>query len=56
MSEHLKVVPSLKSVESVSSACVISLEFVEMRYFLFVPLCDCNNNAPMSDFQASQIA
>ena len=31
-------VHSLKSVESLSSACVNSLELAEMRFILFVPL------------------
>ena len=40
-------VPSLISVESLSSAYVNSLEFAEIRLSLFVPLYDCNNAAPM---------
>ena len=49
-------VPSLISVESLSSACVYSLEFAEIRFILFVPLCDCNNAAPMPKFEASHTA
>ena len=49
-------VHSLLSVESLSSACVNSLEFVELRFNLFVPLCDSNNAAPMSNLEASHKA
>ena len=43
-------------VESLSSAWVNNQEFAEMRFVLFVPLCDCNNAAPMSKLEASHIA
>ena len=33
--------------ESLSSACVNSLEFAEMRFILIIPLWDCNNAARM---------
>ena len=45
---------TLISAESVSSACVNNLEFAEIRFFLFVPLCDCNNAAPIPKFEATQ--
>ena len=47
---------SLIIVESLSSACVNNLEFAEIRFNLFVPMCDCNNAAPMPKFEASHIA
>ena len=47
---------SLIRVESLSSACVNSLEFAELRIILFVPLLDCNNVAPMPKFEASYMA
>ena len=47
---------SLKRVESRSSACKNKREFADMRFILFVPLCDCNNAAPMPKFEASHIA
>ena len=37
---------SLTSVESLSSACVKSLEFAEIRFILFVLLRDCKSAAP----------
>ena len=40
----------------VSSACLKSLQFKEIRFILFVPLCDCNNAAPISKLEASHIA
>ena len=49
-------VHSLISVESLSSACVDILEFAEIRFILFVPLCDGNNASPMPKFEASHIA
>ena len=41
---YIIAVQSLISVESLSSACVNSLQFAEIRFILFVPLCDCNNS------------
>ena len=41
---------SLISVEKLNSDCVNSLEFAEIRFILLVPLCDCNNAAPMPKF------
>ena len=35
---HIMAVHSLIRVESLSSACVNSLEFAELRFILFVPL------------------
>ena len=49
-------VHSLIRVESRSSAGVNSREFADIRFILFVPLCDCNNAAPMPKFEASHIA
>ena len=43
-------------VESQSSACEKSLEFAEIRFTLFVPLCDCNNAAPIPKIVVSIIA
>ena len=42
---------SLISIESLSYACVTSLDFAEIR-FIFFPLCDCNKAAPMPKFEA----
>ena len=36
----------LIKVESRNSACVNNCEFADIRFILFVPLCDCNNAAP----------
>ena len=44
---YIIAVHSLISVESLSSACVNSLEIAEISFILFVPLCDCNKAAPM---------
>ena len=49
-------VHSLMRVESHSSACVNKQEFDDIRFVLFVPLCDCSNAAPMPKFKASLIA
>ena len=49
-------VHSLIRVENPSSACVNKREFADIRFILFVPLCDCSNAAPMPKFEASQIA
>ena len=38
VSVYIMAVHSLIRVESLSSACMNSLEFAEMRFFLFVPL------------------
>ena len=53
---YIIAVHSLLRVESRSSACVNKREVADMRFILFVPLCDCNNAAPMPNFQASHIA
>ena len=52
MRVNFVAVHSLISVESLSLVCVNSLEFVEMRFVLFIPLCDCNNSASMPKFEA----
>ena len=49
-------VHSLIKAESLSSACVNSLEFAEIRFILFVPLCDCKNAASILKLEASHIA
>ena len=49
-------VQSLICVESLSSACVNSLEFAEIWFIFSVPLCDCNNAAPMPKTEAPRIA
>ena len=46
----------LISVESLSSACVNSLDFAEIRFIWFVPLCDCHNAAPIPKLEASHMA
>ena len=56
MRVYIIAVLSLINVESLSSACVNSLEFSEIRFILFVLLCDCKNAAPMPTFEASHIA
>ena len=43
-------------VESRSSARVNKREFADIRFILFVPLCDCSNAAPMPKFEAYHIA
>ena len=48
-------VHSLIRIQSLSSVCVKRIEFAEMRFILFVPLCDCNNAAPMPKLEASHI-
>ena len=53
---YIIAVHSLNIVESRSSACVNNQEFGDIRFILFVPLCDCNNAAPMPKFEASHIA
>ena len=47
---------SLIKEESLSSACVNSIEFAETKFNLFVPLRDCNNAEPMQKLEASHIA
>ena len=49
-------VHSLMGVESRSSACINKREFAEIRFVLFAPQWDCNNAAPMPNFEASHIA
>ena len=49
-------VHSLIRVESRSSACVNNRDFADIRFILFVSLCDCSNAAPMPKFEASHIA
>ena len=56
VSVYIIAVHFLISVESLSSDCVNSLEFAEIRFILFVPLCDCSNAAPMPKLEASQMA
>ena len=53
---YIITVHSLIRVENRSSACVNKREFADMRFILFVSLCDCNNAAPMPKFEASHIA
>ena len=56
VSVYIMAVHSFIRVESLSSACVNSLEFAETRFILFVPLWDCNNAVPMPKLEASHIA
>ena len=49
-------VHSLIRVESRSSASVNNCEFADIRFILFVPLCDYSNAAPVLKFEASHIA
>ena len=49
-------VHSVISVEIRNSACVKSREFADIKFILFVPLCDCSSAAPMPKFEASHIA
>ena len=56
MRVYILAVHSFISVESLSSAFVNSLEFAEIRFILFVPLCDCNTAARKPIFEASHIA
>ena len=44
---HSEIVYSPISVESLISACLNTLDFAEITYFLFAPLCDFNNAAPI---------
>ena len=53
---YIIAVPSLIREESRISACVYKREFADIRFILFVPLCDCSNAAPMPKFEASHIA
>ena len=47
---------SLIRLESLSFDCVKNLEIVDMRFNLFVPLCDCRSAAPIPKLEASHIA
>ena len=47
---------SHKGRESLSSACVNKREFAELRFIVFVPLCNCNIAAPMPNFEVSHVA
>ena len=53
---YIIAVHSRMRIESRSSACVNKREFANIRFILFVPLCDCSNAAPMPKFEASHIA
>ena len=53
---YILAVHSLISVESLSSAESVNIQFAEIRFTLFVPLCDCSNAAPMLKFEASHAA
>ena len=55
MSVHFIALLSHISLENLSSACVKGLEFVDMRFFLFVPLCDCKSAAPIPKFDAAHM-
>ena len=56
MRVYIIAVNFLMSVESLSSACVNSLDFAEIRFIWFVPLCDCNDAAPIPKLEASHKA
>ena len=56
MRVYIIAVHSLMSVESLSSACANNPKFVEIRFVLFLPLCDCNKAAPIPKFEVSHIA
>ena len=49
------VLDSLLSVDSLSSACVKSLELADMRFILSVPLYDCQRAATILKIEASHI-
>ena len=49
-------VPSLISVESLSSACVKSLQFADIMFISLVPLWDCKSAVPTPKLKASHIA
>ena len=53
---YFVAVHSLIRVESRDSACVNNREFADIRFILFVPLCDCNSAVWMPKFEASHIA
>ena len=53
---YIIAVHSLMRVKSRTSACVNKREFADIRFILFVPLCDCSNAAPMPKFEESHIA
>ena len=53
---YIIAVNSLINVESLGLACVNSLQFAEIRFILFVLLCDYNSSAPVPKFEASHIA
>ena len=53
---YVIAVHSFFRVWSRSSAGVKKQEIADMRFILFVPLCDCNNAAPMPKFEASHLA
>ena len=53
VSVYIMAVHSLKSVQSLSSTCVTKFEFADIRFILFVPLCDCKSTSPIPKFEAS---
>ena len=53
---YIIAVYSLIGVATLNSAYLISLEFAEIQFNLFVPLCDCNTAAPIPKLEASHIA
>ena len=52
---YIMAVHSLISVESLALAFVISIEFAEKRFILFIRLHDSKSTAPLVKFEASHI-
>ena len=46
---YMMAVHSLINVESLSSACVRSLEFAGFRFILLVPWCDCKKERQLQN-------
>ena len=55
LSVYILAVHSLMKVESVSFACVKSLEHAGIRFILFVFLCNCKIAAPIPKLESSHI-
>ena len=53
---YIIAVHSLLKEEILSLACVISLDFAEIRFILFVPLWYCKNDVPIPKFEESRMA
>ena len=56
VSAYIMAGHSLIRAENLSSACVKSLQFADIRFTLFVPLFDCKSAATIPKLEGSHMA